>query len=170
MNSRFPLIAAVVACAAVFFLMVKVQRLERQLKPHPAATVTAAPAGGFEVAPYMGRIQTYANKLWSAGKSGNLPLADFYRHEIKEQMEEIAHAGVLDDGIDVSGKMEAYGLRTIEAMKQELKAGGLKDFDGQFHSLINTCNTCHVECNKPFLVVKVPTYTRYDDQDFTPVE
>jgi hypothetical protein len=85
-------------------------------------------------------------------------------------MEEVARAGVLDDGVDVSGRMEAYGLRTIEAMKQELKTNGLKDFDSQFRSLISTCNTCHKECNKPYLVVQVPTYTRYDDQDFAPVE
>jgi hypothetical protein len=170
MNSKFPLIAAVVACAAVFFLMVRLQRLEKALhRPEGVSAASTAVASQPEVAEYMGRIQGLANKLWSAGKAGNLPLSDFYRHELKEQMETIAGAHIMDDGVDVSEKMNAYGLRTVDAMKQEFAANGLKNFDAQYGNLIATCNSCHAACSKPFLVMKVPTYTRYDDQDFSPV-
>lgn len=169
MNARFPLVAAIAACVAVFFLMVRIQRLEKQLKNTPrAATAGVVAAATPEVADHMARMQVFANKLWSAGKAGNLPLADFYRHELKEQMETIAGAGIIDDGVDVSARMEVYGLRTVEAVKQELKVNGLAGFDQQYAMLVNACNTCHSECGKPFLRVRVPTYTRYDDQEFAP--
>ena len=167
--TRLPLIVAFVACAAVFFLMVRLDRLEKRIGASNKANGTVVPgatASKPEVAVYMGRIQVFANKLWSAGKAGNLPLADFYRHEMKEAMEELVSAGIVDDGVNVSEKMEVYGIRTLDALKAELKTNGLKDFDGQYATLVNTCNSCHAECGKAFIEMRVPTYTRYDDQVF----
>lgn len=172
--NRTSLLAILAACGVGFLLMLRLSKLEQKIHALElrggAATVGTPPAGTqpLEVAVYMGRIQVYANKLWSAGKAGNLRLADFYRHEMKEAMEEVANAGILDDGVDVSAKMSAYGIRELDAIKAAFKANGLKDFDAQFATLVNTCNSCHRDCNKPFVHIKVPTYTRYDDQEFAP--
>lgn len=158
----------------VFMLMLRLNALEQELDalkkgaPATAGVASATTAPQLEVAVYMGRIQVFANKLWSAGKANNVPLADFYRHEMKEAMEDLVKAGITDDGVDVSAKMTLYGIRTLDALKAEMMQNGLKDFDGQYATLVNTCNTCHTECGKPFLLVKVPTFTRYDDQEFAP--
>lgn len=171
---RSALLAVLAACAVAFLLMLRLSKLEQKIHGlEQRGLLAGAVRSGsgeppLEVAVYMGRIQIYANKLWSAGKAGNLPLADFYRHEMKEAMEEVAKAGILDDGVDVSEKMSTYGIKTLDAMKAAFQADGLKDFDARFATLVEVCNTCHRECGKPYLRIKVPTYTRYDDQEFAP--
>lgn len=167
--NRFPFFATLIALIAVVILMVRLGRVEKELRTMKQAGAAATAAATPEVAVYMERIQAFNNKLWSAGKAGNLPLAEFYRHEMKEAMEELAKAGIVDDGVNVSEEMERHGIRTLDAMKAELRTNGLAHFDQLHATLINTCNTCHAACGKPYIRVKSPTYTRYDDQDFFPV-
>jgi len=121
-----------------------------------------------EVAVYMGRIQQYTHKLWAAGTAGNLPLANFYMHEIDEAMEDLELANIDDDGVPVSMHMKTYGLKTVDAFAAELKANGLKDFNGQFETLVNTCNSCHDKCGYPFIHVSLPTSVPEGMLDFRP--
>lgn len=164
---------ALAALLAVAFLLKRVGELEDRLqalatgRPAVAMAATAAPAP-VEVAQNMGRIQAYANKMWSAGQAGNLPLVDFYRHEMKEEMEAVANGGVVDDGVPVSEHMKTYGIRAMEALKADLKANGLTDFNDQYAVLISTCNSCHVTCGHPELRMRIPSVGRYTDQEFAP--
>jgi hypothetical protein len=161
---------AVAALVAVAFLMHKLGRLENRIKALQQSRPTLAPpsaaAPDVEVAHYMMRIQQHANKLWSAGRAGNLKLADFYRHELKEEMTAIARARIVDDGVPVSEHMEVYGLRTLEAFKARMAAHGTGDFDAQYRILIDACNSCHVTCGHPELRMRVPEHIRFDDQEF----
>ena len=164
---RLSLIAAVAALAAVFYLMVRLGNTEKELAGMKAAAATTTPAkvGGsegaeeveLEVAVYMGRIQQYAHKLWAAGTADNLLMAKFYLHEIDEAMEDLEHANIDDDGVPVSVHMKTYGINTVDAFADDMKANGLKDFEGQFSLLVNTCNSCHDKCGYPFLHIAVPT-------------
>ncbi|HEX2618104.1 MAG TPA: hypothetical protein VHL57_11215, partial [Flavobacteriales bacterium] len=94
---RFSTALAAIAILAVLFLLVRLGKLEDELKAVKAHAVSPAPAsarqgeedddeheeagehGDVEVAHYMGRIQHYTQKLYWAGKAGNLTLAEFYR-------------------------------------------------------------------------------------------
>jgi hypothetical protein len=165
--------ALLLTLAALFGMVIALTRLSTLEDRVRAAernqgtgAVSAAPAP--EVAIYMGRIQVYMHKLYWAGMAKNLPLADFYRHEIKEVMEEVAKASIVEDGIDVSAKMDVYGIRTIDGMKAALKEQGLEGFGAQYDLLVNTCNTCHRETGHPMIQVQVPTENRYTDQVFVP--
>ena len=164
---RLSLITAIAALAAVFYLMVRLGNTEKELAVLKAAKTVAMPAqeGGsegkeeveLEVAVYMGRIQQYAHKLWAAGTAGNLPLAKFYVHEIDEAMEDLEQANINDDGVPVSAHMKTYGLSAVDAFADDMKANGLKDFAGQFGTLVNTCNSCHDKCGYPFIAIAVPS-------------
>lgn len=175
---RLSLIAAVAALAAVFYLIVRLGNTEKELADMKATVATPAPAkvGGsegaeeveLEVAVYMGRIQQYAHKLWAAGTADNLPLAKFYLHEIDEAMEDLEHANIDDDGVPVSVHMQTYGINTVDALAGHMKANGLKDFDGQFELLVNTCNACHDKCGYPFIRIAVPTVAPEGMLDFRP--
>lgn len=120
-----------------------------------------------EVAVYMGRIQLFMNKLWSSGNAGNLELAQFYRHELEESMEDLVNAGVVDDGVPVSEHMSEYGLKTMTSLDKKWKAEGLADFAADHAMLVNTCNTCHQRCGYGFIKIRSPSSSRFDDQDFT---
>ncbi|MEO8067439.1 MAG: hypothetical protein ABI599_07090 [Flavobacteriales bacterium] len=176
---RISLVAAIAALAVVFYLMQRLGRTEQELaamKAMVAMKSASPPEGGsegagkveLEVAVYMGRIQQYAHKLWAAGKASNLPLAKFYLHEMDEAMEDLQHANIEDDGVPVSKHMETYGIRAIDGLADNLKANGLKDFDGQFALLVNTCNSCHDKCGYPFIRIAVPAAPPVGVQDFRP--
>jgi hypothetical protein len=175
MNRIAPYLA-LAALLGVVYLLTRISALEDQLKAahgdRSEPVITAAPevaaAPRIETAQYMVRIQQYAHKLWWAGQAGNLPLANFYRHEMKEDMETVANAGIVDDGVPVSENMKTYGLRASDALKEQLKTDGLKDFSAHYEALISTCNTCHRVSGHPELRMQVPTENRFSDQDFTP--
>jgi aspartate/glutamate racemase len=116
----------------------------------------------------MARIQAHAEKLWWAGEAGNVELAKFYRHEIKEEMEVVADAGIVEDGIKVSENMQVYGIRSIEAMKELLATSGLQEFRTGYETLVLSCNSCHKASGHPEIRIGVPTENRFTGQIFAP--
>ena len=168
------LFAVLGALAVVAVLMHRMNTLEKRLTAltngngvQPISM--AAPATPeVEVAVFMARIQSHARKLWAAGSAGNLPLAEFYRHELKEEMEAVADGNIIDDGVPVSTYMKTYGITAIDALKQQLKDDGLKDFGNRYAALISNCNSCHTATGHPYLVMQVPTSMPFDDQVFAP--
>lgn len=164
-------VLAVLALAGVFVVFVRQNSLQKQLDkgagreqgPIAASPPSAAPV---EVAHHMARIQHHAEKLWWAGQAGNLELARFYRHEIKEEMEAVASGKVMDGTIPVSEHMQVYGIRSIDALKEQLAADGLKDFKDRYEALILACNSCHRVSGHPELHMRIPTENRFTGQDF----
>jgi hypothetical protein len=160
------------ALCGVVIAMVHVSKLETRLlaleKGGAASAAAAAPAQPVEVAVHMARIQVYMHKLYWAGMAQNVALADFYRHEIKEVMEEVVKAGVKEDGVDISAMMSATGIQAIDAMKAHLKEKGLDGFRQQYDSLLEGCNSCHAASGHAMVRIQVPTENRYSDQVFTP--
>lgn len=173
-NPRFTAVLAVAALAAVLLLFTRVQQLQDRLErvsgtgTGQAMATTPAPAAQVEVAHNMNRIQNYAHKLWWAGQGGHLELAKFYRHEIKEEMEEVADAGIMDKTIPVSQHMKVYGLRAIDVLKEQFATDSLRDFPARYAALIEACNACHASCAHPELRMQVPMTNRYPEQVFTP--
>jgi len=74
---------------------------------------------------------------------------------------------VVDDGVPVSDHMKVYGIRAIDALKEQLATDGLKDFDDRYAALIVTCNSCHRVSGHPELRMRVPTENRFTGQDFS---
>lgn len=124
--------------------------------------------GHEELAEYMMRLQWYANKLYFAGEAGNQPLADFYLHEIEEVMEEVVKAGIVDEGVQVSEHMKAYGLSYAEDFLDELRAEGLGNFGERYSGLIANCNSCHTVTEHSYIKIITPTTPVVSNQDFMP--
>ena len=165
-------VLAAIALVGVFVVFVRQNKLRDERRggagqDRPtvitAATATKPP---IEVAHYMARMQQHAEKLWWAGQGGNLELAKFYRHEVKEEMEAVADGGVVDDGVPVSEHMKVYGIRAVDALKEQLAADGLKDFSDRYEALILACNSCHKVTGHPELRMRIPTENRFTGQDF----
>ena len=166
-------VLAVIALVGVFVVFVRQNSvLEDQKKggrPGAVSVVNAAQSSQVpvEVAHYMARIQQHAEKLWWAGSAGNLELAKFYRHEIKEEMEAVADGHVVSSGVPVSEHMKVYGIRAIDALKEQIATDGLKDFSNRYEALITACNSCHRVSGHPELHMRIPTENRFTGQDFS---
>ncbi len=131
--------------------------------------VVASTAGEeMEVAVHMGHLQRYHQKWWAAGAAGNAELAAFYLHEMGEVMEEIADAGVMDEGVDVSGPMRTYGPPMVKELERILKADGVAAMHARGDMLVNACNSCHAVTGHPYLRIQVPAEVHFPDQIFAP--
>ncbi|HMC96250.1 MAG TPA: hypothetical protein VKG92_01225 [Flavobacteriales bacterium] len=174
---RLSIALSVAALIAVALLWFKVSGTGTGMTNPGPPQVQAPAAEGeeheeeeLEVAVYMGRIQRYHQKLWEAGEAGNTELATFYLHEIDEAMEAIADAHVVDDGVDVSANMRAFGLKEVDHLQDVLKKDGVAALQVEQTTLANTCNSCHVASAHPFIRIQVPTHVDFPDQDFAPAK
>ncbi len=121
-----------------------------------------------EVAIVMGRIQRFHQKFWLAARAGNKELVEFYLHEMEEAMEEVADAGVIEEGIDVSEQMRIYGLSAIEELEKKMKSDGVEAVLSDGELLVNSCNSCHRTSGYPQIKIQVPQGDAFPDQDFAP--
>lgn len=164
-GSLFLTLAAVIG---LVIAMVRLGQLDARVRELSKATPVAVAAPDPEVAVYMARIQVYMHKLYWAGMAQNVPLADFYRHEIKEVMAEVAKAGIVDEGVNVSAMMSSTGIPAVDAMKTHLQEKGVEGFAGVYNGLVDACNTCHKATGHGMIQVQVPSENRYTDQVFVP--
>jgi hypothetical protein len=124
--------------------------------------------GYVELSLYMRRVQYYTDKLYYAGKAQNKELTEFYLEEMEQVMIEIAKLNLLERGMNVSQLMVANGLNAHEIVEKEIRQNGFANFDSTFLSLINTCNSCHKQCNHGFIEVTVPKGEPRFNQNFVP--
>jgi hypothetical protein len=115
-----------------------------------------------ELAVFMGRMQIFMNKLYFSGIANNAELIEFYLHEIEEAMEEVEHANIIDDGVDISANMKLFGVNQIENLENSLKSG--QDFKEAYGVLVTSCNNCHTASKHPFIIIKEPTNPVLDNQ------
>lgn len=114
----------------------------------------------------MGRIQVYMEKLWHAGDAGNAELAEFYRHEIEEVLEDLAAAKIEKDGHDITLRIEQMVLPVLEAWEER----GMRlesAFEGDYMGLVNACNSCHQVTDHAYIRIQKPERVQTTNQTFT---
>lgn len=114
----------------------------------------------------MGRIQLYMEKLWQAGSVGNTELAEFYRHEIEEVLEELAEAGISDDGHDLSLRIEQMALPVLEAWEAKGIEADSTEFEASYLGLMNACNSCHQVTDHGYIRITKPGHLETSNQAF----
>jgi len=89
----------------------------------------------------MGAMQYFSHKLVLAIDAGNLPLADFYAHELEET-------------IEAASAIESYGGQTIGALVEAMLEPRFEELEealdsdagrasAAFDDMIDSCNACH---------------------------
>jgi len=121
-----------------------------------------------ELAPAMGDMQRFAEKLYFAGQAGNWPLADFYLHEIEETVEKVIKSNIVDEGVPVSSFMKTMFPPSVEGIKGPVKARDAAQFAARYEGLISSCNACHQATQHGFVKITVPRQPTYENQDFRP--
>jgi cytochrome c553 len=122
----------------------------------------------YELAPAMGHMQRFAEKLYFAGQANNWPLADFYLHEIEESAEEIIQAGVVDEGVAVSSFLKAMLPPALAGVKEAVQKKDRQQFLSRYEGLVASCNACHQSTKHGFVRITVPRQPTYQNQDFAP--
>ena len=98
----------------------------------------------------MGNFQVFTHKAGLSIRAGNAELADFYMHEIEENLEA---TGEIDeyDGFPV-GEL-AVGMLTpaTENVGSKLDAGDMDGALEAYQQLINACNACHLATDHGYI-------------------
>jgi len=119
-----------------------------------------------EVVNQMVIFQWLTNKLYFAGTAGNMPLTEFYLHELEEKMEEFAEGEIVDEGVQLSVLMRAHGLSALDLASNRIKEQGLEGFSEIYSNFISGCNNCHAGTSHEYIKIVSPTVPVADNQDF----
>ncbi len=128
----------------------------------------AAEEKRYEVAPAMGDMQRFAEKLYFAGAAGNWPLADFYLHEIEETTAEIIKENVVDEGVPVGAFMRTMFPPSLEGVEGAIRARNAQQFAPAYEAMLSSCNACHQSTGHGFVKITTPRQMTYENQDYRP--
>lgn len=166
---RLPLLIALIALTGVIVLFYRTSApVGREAHREADDDHADEEHEAVEVAVSMGRIQRFHQKWWLAGKAGNAELSRFYLHEMEEAMELIADGRVTDEGVNVSEKMETYGVTTVNNLQALLDSAGVRAMHAEAATLVKACNSCHLATGHAYIRIKVPDAAAFADQEFAP--
>jgi hypothetical protein len=123
----------------------------------------------YELAEGMHYLQIYMNKLWFAGIEQNEPLTRFYLHELEEFMWDIVSRDITSRGKNVSELMQAMAMPQLALLENQLDKGDKVSFVMGYQGLMNSCNSCHIAVERPYLVIDLPKQPVLDNQLFKPI-
>jgi hypothetical protein len=118
-----------------------------------------------EVAVYMDRLHRFSNKLYFAAASGHQETVDFYIHEMEEVMEELAEAGVEEDGFDISDNIQLFGIEGLKEFRESFASKGPEAVKEYHQALIVRCNACHQASGHGYLRMISPTGSGIQGQE-----
>jgi hypothetical protein len=173
-RSKFPVIALGVVCAATISASVMLARAQSSPpNAQPAAPAqTQVPNLPKVYLPGLGEfmltIQIHHAKLWHAAKAGNWPLAAYQLSEMKEVFAEVQDQVPKYKDIPVGDMIDAVVTGPIAALEKAVEDKKFKEFSAAFDKLTAACNDCHKAGSRPFITVRRPTRSTFDNEEFRP--
>ncbi|MDQ3394595.1 MAG: hypothetical protein M3512_10865 [Bacteroidota bacterium] len=125
--------------------------------------IEAAP---IELAKVMFHNQRYMDKLYFSGINENWEAAEFYHHELEENMEVLLENTIVDDGIDISNLSELIFTPAILSLKTSIASKKKDVFLEGYKVMVNSCNSCHNASKKGFIIITLPASPAFKNQEF----
>lgn len=129
---------------------------------------SSTPAESIDLAQAMGELQRHSHKLGLSIQARNLPLADFYLHELEEVLEDIEKVPEYD-GFPIADLSRAMMTPLMDELEAGAKAGDWPRVERGYHALIAGCNQCHVATDHAFIVMLPGTGPSPFNQQFEEV-
>lgn len=104
--------------------------------------------------------------VWYGGKAGNVEMVDYQLHEMHEVIEEIESAQVVENGVDVGGRLKSDVEAHFDALEKAVEDEDTKRFETLYTQMAARCTNCHLETDHGFLKVKKPDYNPYPNLEF----
>jgi hypothetical protein len=119
-----------------------------------------------EVAELMFHNQRYMDKLYFAGKNQNWKLAEFYHHEMEENMEGLIENKVMEDEISLSDLAKSMFIPASEELKKSILAKDTASFKKGYDLTVRTCNNCHAASKHEFIQIIIPREPTFKNQQY----
>ncbi len=135
-----------------------------------ATVLACSHEGEVELAPFMGRMQVFSQKLGYSLQAQNAELAGFYLHELEETIEEIQELVPTHDGSPIGKMAEQMMVPVMEQLEKALKT---KTTTWQrrwplYKDIIATCNDCHRATAHSYIRITPAQGHPPFNQDFRP--
>jgi len=130
------------------------------LIPALSMGTSSAQASGVDLVGTMGSLQYFAHKTHLSLNAKNQELANFYAHEIEEQLE--ALEGIKQyHGQPIGELSKSMLVPSFEAFEASLKKGEWRAAQKNFKVMINTCNACHQATQHGFIKIELSDKNPY---------
>ncbi|MEX2671749.1 MAG: hypothetical protein WD294_06530 [Phycisphaeraceae bacterium] len=123
-----------------------------------------------ELAPAMGELQRFSQKLGYSIEGENQPLAGFYIHELEEVFAEITAEIPEYDGHEIATLVQTMGVPVLETVEQAVHDADWPTALENYQALIASCNACHAATEHGFIQITPATGEPPFNQRFTPIE
>jgi len=139
-----------------------IKKLIAALSLFPALTlgISTAQASDVDLVGTMGALQYFAHKTHLSLNAKNQELANFYAHEIEEQLEELE--GIKQyHGQPIGQLSKSMLVPAFETFETALKKGDWDAAQQTFKAMINTCNVCHQATQHGFIKIELSDKNPY---------
>lgn len=119
-----------------------------------------------ELAPYMGHLQSYGQKLGYAIEGREPRLAGFYLDEIAEVEDEIRRRVPEHDGFPVANLIGVIAEPAVSELRSALAEEDWERATTAYGGLIDSCNRCHAATEHEFIVITEPAGPPPWNQEF----
>src|SRR5580692_7349750 len=139
----------------------------------PAQQAAAPPLPNAPVPYVMGMgdlmntlIQPRHAKLGLAGKAENWALANYALSELRQAFAGIAKAVPKFRGMPVSDLVDLALTQPLNTVEAAIKQQDAQKFSAAYDQLSQGCNACHMELDHPYVVIKTPDASAFQNQEF----
>jgi hypothetical protein len=161
------LLAILPGCSDSADQTTRLKELETKVAALEAALARMPPPPAPRLGNIMGMIQVRHSKLWFAGEQANWPLAEFERHELEEDFEDLEKLPP-PPGHPPFGPLAQLPKPAMTALKGAIKSADRAQFTAAYDALTASCNICHGAVGMPFNFIQRPESSPWSNQDFAP--
>ena len=131
------------------------------------ANLAPSPEEEIEIAPYMGELQRFSQKLGFAMKAHNKPLSDFYLQEVSEVLDHLKTVKE-HDGFPIGETVVKIMDPIMGDLKTALEKDRWQDALTYYPGLIEGCNNCHAATEHEYIQITPAEGKPPFNQKFTP--
>lgn len=119
-----------------------------------------------ELAELMFHNQRYMDKLYFSGLNKNWEAAEFYRHEIEENMEALLEGNIFKASINISKLAEVMYTPASLELENAIVTKDADTFLKGYKNMVNSCNSCHAASNLGFIKIILPESPTVGNQEY----
>jgi len=174
--TTFSLILTIAAALVAMSAVERVETLqddlhERDMRMAAAPAEMPMPAEAPEFS-FGDRMNSFARRfagVWFAVHAGNTGLAEYELHEMHEVIEGIEELNKVENGVNISGVLQAMENTNLKAMNEAVAANDLVAFEKAYRDTVKACNSCHTSAAHEFIQIKVPEHPPIVNRNYGPL-
>ncbi|HYQ72607.1 MAG TPA: hypothetical protein VET88_11860 [Gammaproteobacteria bacterium] len=104
----------------------------------------------------MAAVQIHFGKLYFAAQAQNWGLAGYELYEVEENLEKAVALRPEEHGVNLASLTGTFMQTQLASLGKAIEGKDTLVFQGAYEEAISACNACHIQAERPFLLVTLP--------------